>query len=175
MEALKIVLLSIGAALLYGILHDQITARVCVEYFTIGHEDVFGTDSPTLLAFGWGILATWWMGLFLGVPLAVFSRAGHRRKLTARDLLPAIRTLLIVMALSSLMAGLMGFVAAKLGWVWLAEPFDTDVPEPKHARFLADLWAHLAAYGVGFWGGVIVWAWAWHRRGRMAASLNKIE
>jgi hypothetical protein len=58
METVKIVLLCIGSAVLFGIVHDQVTARLCVEYFTIGHPKVFGTESPTLLAFGWGVIAT---------------------------------------------------------------------------------------------------------------------
>ena len=56
----------IVAAVLYGIIHDQVTARVCVEYFTIGHPPIFGTDNPTLLRIGWGIVATWWVGLLFG-------------------------------------------------------------------------------------------------------------
>jgi hypothetical protein len=52
LESLKIILLCIEAAIVYGILHDQVTARVCVEYFTIGHPPIFHTDDPTLLAFG---------------------------------------------------------------------------------------------------------------------------
>jgi hypothetical protein len=58
-ESLKIILLCIVAAIVYGILHDQVTARVCVEYFTIGHPPIFHTDDPTLLALGWGVIATW--------------------------------------------------------------------------------------------------------------------
>ena len=76
MQSAKIILLCIAAAVIYGIVHDQITARVCVEYFTIGHPDIFGTDSPTLLAFGWGIVATWWAGVLIGVPLAFTSLLG---------------------------------------------------------------------------------------------------
>jgi hypothetical protein len=67
METVKIVLLCILSAIIFGILHDQVTARACVEYFTIGHPPIFDTDSPTLLAFGWGIIATWWVGLILGI------------------------------------------------------------------------------------------------------------
>ena len=51
MEAVKIGILCIAVAVVYGILHDQVTARVCVEYFTIGHPPMFPTNSPTLL--GW--------------------------------------------------------------------------------------------------------------------------
>ena len=73
-----IILSSVFASIVYGILHDQVTARVCVEYFTIGHPPVFNTNDPTLLAIGWGIIATWWVGLILGIPLAVAARAGNR-------------------------------------------------------------------------------------------------
>jgi hypothetical protein len=39
-EHLKIILACVAAAIIYGILHDQITARVCVEYFTVFHPPV---------------------------------------------------------------------------------------------------------------------------------------
>jgi hypothetical protein len=35
-QCLKIIMLCLLAAIAYGILHDQVTARVRVEYFTIG-------------------------------------------------------------------------------------------------------------------------------------------
>ena len=57
MKSLAIILTCILAAICYGIVHDQITARVCVEYFTIGHPPVFSTNDPTLLGIGWGIIA----------------------------------------------------------------------------------------------------------------------
>ena len=86
MQFVGIVLFSIAAAVFYGIAHDQVTARVCVEYFTIGHPPVFHTTSPTLLALGWGALATWWVGLPLGIFLACASRLGAWPRLTVRDL-----------------------------------------------------------------------------------------
>lgn len=60
MRFVGIIALALLAGITYGILHDQVTARVCVEYFTIGHPKIFPTTSPTLLAIGWGIVATWW-------------------------------------------------------------------------------------------------------------------
>ena len=58
-QSLLIVLMSVAAAIAYGIAHDQVTVRICLEYFTIGHEPVFPTRNPTLLAIGWGIIAGW--------------------------------------------------------------------------------------------------------------------
>ncbi len=76
MEPLKILLLCVDAAIVYGIMHDQITARIYVEYFTVGHPPVFATDSPMLLAFDWGFIATWWVGLILGVLAIAACRLG---------------------------------------------------------------------------------------------------
>jgi hypothetical protein len=89
-ESLKICFVSICAAILYGVIHDQITARVCLEYFTVFHPPIFETQSPTLLALGWGVIATWWMGAFLGVLLAIAARVGSRPKLSAVNLLKPI-------------------------------------------------------------------------------------
>ena len=90
MQFVSIVLMCVLAAVGYGIVHDQVTARVCVEYFTIGHPPVFGTDDPTLLGIGWGIIATWWVGVLLGIPLAMVARLGSRPKRSVGSLLTVI-------------------------------------------------------------------------------------
>ena len=160
MEAVKIVALSVLAAIVYGICHDQVTARVCVEYFTIGHASVFNTTSPTLLAFGWGVIASWWMGAFLGIPLAAASRIGAAPKLMASDLVRPVAILLIVMAICSLLAGLTGYWAASTGLVSLLGRMRERVPADRHIPFLADFWAHNAAYAVGFVGGFVLCGYA---------------
>lgn len=75
MAKLKITLLSIVAAVTYGIVHDQFTARLCVEYFTVAHPRLIHTNSPTLLGFCWGTVATIGVGLLLGVVLALVSQS----------------------------------------------------------------------------------------------------
>ena len=102
MQAVAIVVLCIASAVVYGILHDQVTARVCVEYFTIGHPPVFATESPTLLGIGWGIIATWWVGLLLGIPLALAARVGRRPKRGVRSLARPVATLLLAMGACAL-------------------------------------------------------------------------
>ena len=97
----RILALCVGSAVAYGIVHDQITARVSIEYFTIGHPRLFATDDPTPHALAWGVIATWWVGLLLGIPLAIAARRGARPKLAARDLLRPIGVLLVAMARSS--------------------------------------------------------------------------
>ena len=169
MESLKIVLLSIAAAIAYGILHDQVTARICVEYFTIGHAPIFGTEDPTLLGIGWGILATWWVGLFLGAPMAIVARAGKRPKRDAASLVRPIAILMAVSACGAVVAGLLGWMLASRDVVRLVGPMAEAVPADRHVAFLIDGFAHTASYGFGFVGGLILMALVW--RSRLAARL----
>ncbi len=169
MQAIAVIALCIAASVVYGILHDQVTARVCVEYFTIGHPPIFDTESPTLLAFGWGIIATWWVGLGLGIPLAIAARAGARPKRGAPSIVRPIAMLLLVMAACALLAGTAGFLLAQSGAVYLMEPMASLIPRERHARFLADLWAHSASYLVGFVGGIAVIVQVWRSRRGMPA------
>lgn len=163
-ESGKIVGICVLAATGYGIVHDQVTVRVCLEYFTVGHPPIFQPHSPTLLALGWGVLATWWVGMILGVPLAFISRFGTKPKLRAADLWRPVAILLTVMGVSSLVCGCLGYAGARMGWLWLAGPVASRVPVGNHNAYLADLWAHSGAYCGGFLGGVVIWFHAWHRR-----------
>ncbi len=167
MHFLRIILLCVVSAIVYGIIHDQITARVCLEYFTLGHPPLFRTDSPTLLGLGWGVVATWWMGLILGIALALAACVGPYPQLGAQALLKPVGVLLLCMGFLSLMAGVGGYWAARMGSVFLLPPMAERVPAPRHITFIADLWAHLMSYGSGFVGGLSLCAWAIIKRRRL--------
>jgi hypothetical protein len=164
MQSLKIIFLCIAAAILYGIVHDQVTARICVEYFSVFHPPVFHTHFPTLLAFGWGVIATWWVGLCLGLILALASRAGSRPKLPVAALLKSIGILLLVMAACAAVSGLTSFVLTRRGLLappaWIA----SRLAPSAYAAFMADWWAHSASYAVGFLGGIVLCIVQFRRR-----------
>jgi hypothetical protein len=166
MHSLRIVLFSIGCAVLYGIVHDQVTARVCVEYFTVGHPSLLGLRDPTALGIVWGILATWWVGLALGLLLALVCRLGPRPTLTVRDVRGPILLVMLVIGVTSLIAGLAGYTLTRTGSLYMPYTLVTRVPAARQAAFLADAWAHQNAYNVGLVGGLAVCLWAWHERGR---------
>ena len=140
----------------YGLVHDQITARICVEYFTIGHPPVFGTNDPTLLGLGWGVIATWWVGALLGMPLGIACRAGHWPKREPASLWRPLGWLIGVAALLATLAGLAGWVAASNGWVVLVGSLAEHVPADRHVPFLVDLWIHSASYATGVIGGLVL-------------------
>lgn len=174
MEFAKIVLLSIGAAIGYGILHDQVTARICVEYFTVFHPPIFGTDNPTLLGLTWGVVATWWLGAFLGIALALSAQAGSRVKVTWRELVRPVGGLLAVMALSAFLAGASGYILALKSVisppVWLRGPWAQRSYNKND--FMADLWAHNASYAAATLGGVVLCVITYRKRIRSDSSIS---
>jgi hypothetical protein len=161
-ESIKIIFGCIVAAVLYGIVHDQFTARICVEYFTEFHPPVFATQSPTLLALGWGVIATWWAGAFIGLLLAVAARFGRRPKISANDIAPMVLVLMGIMAACAIAAGFIGLFAAPV-----PPAIANMLPPAMHRRFLAAWWAHSASYLSGFAGGLVLCTLIWLRRGRL--------
>jgi hypothetical protein len=175
MEALKIVLFSTIAAIGYGILHDRVTAHVCVEYFTIAHPPVFPTESPFLLAIGWGVIATWWVGLPLGVLLAAAARIGSQPKLRLADLRRPILWLMAASGIAALVSGSTGATLVGMGALPAPGDWAEAIPPEKHVAFSFDAWAHSASYLSGAVGGLfLIVRTAW-LRGRSVEPATAVE
>jgi hypothetical protein len=168
MQSIAIIFACVFAAVSYGIVHDQITARICIEYFTIGHPRLINSDSPTIIGCFWGVVATWWVGLPLGIGLAVAARAGRAPKLGVRHLVRPLLKLLACMFIVAFIAGMVGFITSRAGIFYLVEPLASRVPKQKHIAFLTDGWAHSGSYLAGTFGGIILWVTTWRRRKRSA-------
>jgi hypothetical protein len=164
MRFVGIIALAVLAGITYGILHDQVTARICVEYFTLGHPPIFRTTSPTLLAIGWGIVATWWFALPLGCALAYAARLGERPKRSAGELVRPLLVLLGAMASLALVSGVTGYTLVAGKFIRI-DPWVLETIEPsKQAAFIADWWAHTASYFGGFAGAIVLCIWVWRSR-----------
>ncbi len=164
LAGIGIIGLCVAGAVAYGIVHDQVTVRICLEYFTVFHPPVFPTENPTLLALGWGVIATWWAGALIGVPLAIAARAGRGPKRSAKDLVRPVAVLLLGMAATAVVAGVVGRVLASRGVVVVAGDLAGDIPETKRVDFLTDLWIHNGSYLAGFIGGIVLAVRTWRRR-----------
>jgi hypothetical protein len=108
------IFLSIVAAGLFGVIHDQITFSISREYFTkfkyqqFGFgSDSFGGDRQTVAAIGF--LATWWVGLFIGL---IFGFTGlifpdHK------EMFKAVSKSIALVLMISVLSGIAGFLIAK--------------------------------------------------------------
>lgn len=163
-ESAQIILLATGAAILYGIVHDQITIRVCPEYFTVAHPHILNTDSLTLIALGWGVVATWWGGLAAGILFAFAARAGSPTKFTWRRFVRPALVLLFVMAVCATVAGFIGHWLSRAGQIPSVQAWGSMLSVEKQPGFMADLFAHAISYLVGGVGSLIIaLAIAWQR------------
>jgi hypothetical protein len=167
-EDSKIVMGAVGAAILYGIANDQITARVCHQYFSEGfHRSMIKNDSischmigvtnPTLLGLFWGVAATWWFGLLLGVPVAAAARIGKWPKLEVGDLIKPVGAGIAGLGTMGLAAGIYGYLASYNGCLSLKDVFRMrriagKTPLDAMDRYIANAYAHDVAYE----GGVLV-------------------
>jgi hypothetical protein len=163
-QFLAVIGLSVVAAVVYGIAHDLVTAHVCVEYFTIGHPPVFATSDPIELAIGWGIIATWWVGAGLGIVLALAAQAGSRERRTAQSLVRPLVKLSAIAGVCALAAGTAGYFLAHAQKLTLVGPIVDALPADRRVAYIADACAHLASYGVGFIGGLILSIQVWRSR-----------
>ncbi len=159
MAFLKIVALSIVSAVVFGVVHDMVTAHICLEYFTIGHVRLFKSDIPALHALGWGVIATWWMGAALGVLVGSVARIGRWPRLGAADLIRPISLVLLLMGGASFITGAVTFLIASNDWVAMIGPMADRLDPAIHDRFLTDLAAHNAAYFSGVLGGFGLCVW----------------
>lgn len=67
----------IALACATGIAFDLISANLAVDYFSIHHPTIVRTENPWLLAFIWGVAASWWTGAIAG---GVIAAINQRRK-----------------------------------------------------------------------------------------------
>src|SRR5262245_66503921 len=94
----RILLLCVLAEVAYGVVQAQVSARLCLEYYTAFHPLTPGVRDPTLLGLLWGFLGSWWVGIVLGVAAGLTARVGSAPPLSARDLLVPVLVLLAFQA-----------------------------------------------------------------------------
>jgi hypothetical protein len=158
---LLLIFVAVAFAGTFGVIHDQLTYSVSPEYYTRIKFHQFGLQESALpervRAAVVGFLASWWMGLPIGVLVGLvgFIHRGHRRmfEVTIRSFV-----LVVIVTLSIAIGGLVyGFSqtasinrAAYAGWF-----IPPDVVDLR--SFLCVGYMHNASY----LGGVISIPVAW--------------
>jgi len=164
MRPVRIVIVCVIVAVVYGVIHDEITAHICVEYFTVAHPHLFPTQSPTILGIAWGITGTWWLGLLLGLVLArVATVDAGAPKLNARFLASRIALIVGITAFSALVSGVAVYYLAMNSHLVLPDP---NVSPEKHNAFYAVWAAHLASYFAAISTSLLVVLNVWSMRMR---------
>lgn len=157
-EMFRILGLVVFMAAIYGIVHDQITARIYPAYFNVDHRDlgfpvIFHSGSPTILALAWGTVATVPLATVLGSMIAISAQAGSYPRMSSRQLVKPILIVFCAMAIMALVGGIWGYHAWR--------------PDSKifiARREMADFCAHLMSYCGGLFGALALVIWITIRR-----------
>jgi hypothetical protein len=158
-------------------LQDQISARLCPEYFTVFHPPIRALTDPTLLGISWGFLGAWWGGIILGLCVGFTATLGSRPKLSPRELVCPLAVLVCVVAIVAALTGFTVWHHSKLLGVSLAGA--ALVPPEHHLGLLTVACYHFAAYASATIGGVVLCVWVWrergkHRAGETACPMNSL-
>lgn len=168
MQALKIVFASVAAAILYGIVHEEITSWLSVEYFTLDHERWPTLPSPALSGLAWGAA----LGLAVGVLVALAARVGARAKLELPDVRVSIAVFFVALFLLALMALAMGWAGAVGEKFHPPAEIQSELTRERWRHFVAAEWAHSATFGFGALGGLALCAHVMLVRRRRARGIG---
>ena len=161
---LRVVLVALTLGILYGIVHDMVTAHVCVEYFSKFHPQVIDSENPALLALIWGVVATWWVAAALGMGLGLAAAAGPRPMAPVPGIARKLAMVLVGLWFFSMVAG---FIGSQTGGPLTPQFLHrSGLPVGKEARFWFDYWAHIAAYAGGVVAGIGLMVAVYRSRGR---------
>ncbi|WP_020473290.1 hypothetical protein [Zavarzinella formosa] len=156
----------LGAGMLagYGILQDQISSRLCPEYFTVLHNPIPGLTDPTLIGIVWGFLAAAGGGVAMGYAAGLAATLGKNPPLATRDL---VRPMLLLMAAVAVVTAITGVSAhrhAEMFNVRLDPRLDALIPVERHRAAFTVACYHFAAYASAILGSVVMCVWIGVRR-----------
>jgi len=167
-EVVKIVGLCVLASVVYGVLHDQVTARVYLPYFTVWHPHLIDSQDPTVVAFFWGFVATWWVGIFISIPLSFAAVSGPGLLLPFRSLAKGVLVLLLVNGACAATVGLGSYYTGLLVPDWVSRSPETFGGVENARLFSAVLATHNTSYTVGALGGIALCFWVALQRKKLA-------
>lgn len=166
----RFALLGAIAAVGYGMLQDQVSARLAPEYFTLFHRPIAGLIDPTLLGITWGFLGTWWAGLFLGYMAGLIATLGQRPKLSPGEVVGPVFLLIAGVAATVAIAGASVWRYAVQLDVRLDPALRGMVPPERHQALLVVACYHFVGYAAAFASSVVLFIWIWRERVQRSAS-----
>ena len=163
-------LLGAAAMSAFGVSMDQVSARLCPEYFTVLHNPIPGLTDPTLVGLVWGVLGAAGGGIALGYAAGLAATVGPRPALTARELIrPTLLTAGGVAGVVAVTGASVWRTATGLG-VQLDPVFGPTIPPERHVAALTVGSYHMAAYVAAVVGSVLLCVWIGRERARRAAT-----
>jgi hypothetical protein len=166
--------LGLIAVVTYGILQDQVSARLCPEYFTALHKPIPDLKDPTLLGVAWGFLGSWWGGVLTGYCAGLFATLGKRPKLSPREIILPLAAIMLGVATIVAITGFSVWRHSEMFGVKLEPGLSSMVPPEHHQPLLIVACYHFVAYAASIAGGITLCVWIWRERNKRRKTLANI-
>jgi MFS family permease len=148
------ILISAIVAGIYGIIHDQITYTISPEYFTkfkfkqfkVSPAQFGGNRQAVAII---GFLATWWMGILIGLTIGLTSFIFRDHVQMKNMLKKSVKIILFI----TILAAVIGFVASKLSLITITISWGADELNDRR-NFLHVAAIHNSSY-IGGIAGVL--------------------
>ncbi len=163
----RAMLMGIGLLSGYAMLQDQISARLCPEYFTVLHNPIPGLTEPTLLGIAWGFLGSWWGGALLGYGAGLAATLGRRPPATLRQLLGPMLAVIAFVTVCTSFAGIAVSMNADLFSIRVDAISLDAIPVQRRVKAFIVATYHLVAYASSVIGSVVAIVCIANKRGRM--------
>ena len=164
-----------GAALMsgFGVLMDQVSARLCPEYFTVLHNPIPGLTEPTLVGLLWGVLGAAGGSVALGYGAGLAATVGSKPSLATRELvIPSLVTVGGV-AVAVVAAGVSVWHNARGLGVQLDPAYAVTIPIERHVAALTVGCYHMVAYLAAVAGSVALCVWVGRERARRGHAVSQ--
>jgi hypothetical protein len=166
----RAMLLGVGLLSGYAAVQDQVSARLCPEYFTHFHNPIPGLSDPTLTGIAYGFLGAWWGGALFGYFAGITATVGKRPPLAVRQLLlPMGLAVAAVAGVSAITGGAVALYADGL-MVEVNQYAAGPVPAARRRWLLVVCCYHLAAYVSAVVASLTCCVWIARERARRART-----
>ncbi|MFO0809654.1 MAG: hypothetical protein U0746_13600 [Gemmataceae bacterium] len=161
---LRIVAACFVGQVVYAMVQDQFSARLCVEYFTVLHPRIGTLDDPTMLGLAWGFLAGSSGGMAMGLVVGIAATFGKRPPVGIDRLWRPLLLLFLAEAAVTALCGASAYLNA--GWMdmRMAEPTASVIPADRRLNCFAVGCAHLGTYVSAIVGSIVVVVWVLRAR-----------
>ena len=174
MQWLQLFSIGLLTTVTYGVINNQVTARICIEFFDLFPLRI-ANDSPTAIATAYGIWSTWWLGVFFGGLMATVGRVGRLPKIAPATIARPVGLVLSGVATTAAVFGVAGyFLYSSTPWNTLPQDIRAAIPPDKVWAFFVVNSAHSGAYVSGVAGALILCYWM-HSERVAAATAGTAE
>jgi hypothetical protein len=170
-----------AAAMIYGVVNDQITSRISWEYFYFGKglDTVLGPVLPPdagrlhYEAIKVGMKATWTVGLIIGVALLLANNPRRDRlRLSYRRMFRALAIIFAITVVFAVACGIAGYFSVP---AYFSDDFRQMIAhdEFRPYRFICVFGVHLGGYIGGLVGCAVGIGWVLRERRRAMKRVEK--